>query len=216
MLLASFVSLGILWLFAMYTYLPLPNVNELKRQNPTSTAFMKQYDGATPLKQAWVPYSKIAPGLKQAVVISEDASFFSHSGFDWNGIREAFEKNWKKKELTRGGSTITQQLAKNLYLSPSKNPFRKIKEILITLQLEQNLSKQRILEIYLNVVEWGEGIYGAEAAALYYFHLNASELSPAQSAWLAAILPNPRYYQKHRGNESIQRKVAMILGRMGY
>ena len=212
----SVVSLGLVWLFVMYAHLTLPNVDALKTKNPVSTAFMELYRGPSSLQYAWVPYSKIAPSLKQAVVIAEDSAFFEHSGFDWQAIREAFAKDWRKKELARGGSTITQQLAKNLYLSPSKNPLRKLKEILITVQLEQRLSKQRILEIYLNVVEWGEGIYGAESAAEYYFHTKAGNLSPAQSAWLAAILPNPKYYQNHRDRALLESKVELILYRMGY
>lgn len=214
--LSLLTTVGLLWLFVLYAQLTLPNAVELKNQNPSSTAFMDRYDGKAPKRYQWVSYSAISPYLKQAVVLAEDSSFFQHHGFDWQAIQEAFEKNWRKKEIVRGGSTITQQLAKNIYLSPSKNPIRKIKEILVTVQLEQYLSKQRILELYLNVVEWGEGIYGAEAAAQYYFNTNASRLSPYQAAWLASILPSPRHFQTHRDSEVLQRKAAMILGRLGF
>jgi len=209
------VSVSLLWLFILYAKLTLPNIDELKIQNPISTAFMELYKGETLLSYRWIPYTEISPYLKQSVVIAEDSAFFDHKGFDWNAIWEALEKNWKKKEFARGASTITQQLAKNLYLSPSKNPVRKIREILITIALEQRLSKQRILELYLNVVEWGEGIFGAEAAAQHYFNVKASQLSAYQAAWLASILPNPRYYEKHRNSSFIARKVSRTLGLMG-
>jgi len=212
---AALLTMGLFWVFVLYTQLTLPNVDELKTKNPDSTAFMERYEGDMPLQYQWGSYSEISPYLKQAVVIAEDSAFFDHHGFDWQSIREAAQKNWSKKKLARGASTITQQLAKNLYLSPSKNPLRKIKETLITIALEQRLSKQRILEIYLNVVEWGEGIYGAEAAAQHYFKTKAANLGPSQAAWLAAILPNPRYYQKHQGSAYAQRKVGRILGLMG-
>ncbi|MDO8526688.1 MAG: monofunctional biosynthetic peptidoglycan transglycosylase [Deltaproteobacteria bacterium] len=214
--LSAIATVGLLWLLILYAQLTIPNVQSLKIENPATTAFMKRYEGKQPLKFEWVPYSKIAPSLKQAVVVAEDGTFFEHHGFDWQAIRQAIEKNWRKKELARGGSTITQQLAKNLYLSPSKNPLRKIREVLISIGLEQHLSKQRILEIYLNVVEWGDGIYGAHAAARHYFNVNASELNPRQSAWLAAILPNPKYYEKHRAGAFLQRKTAKIAGVLGY
>lgn len=214
-LLPAMVMAGLVWFLFLHTNLTLPDVSLLKKNNPTTTAFMERYRGKAPLQYQWVPYSQISPYLKRAVVIAEDAAFFDHSGFDWQAIREAIEKNWKKKELVRGGSGITQQLAKNLYLSPSKNLLRKLREILITVELERKLSKQRILELYLNVVEWGDGIYGAEAAAQHYFNTSAASLSPHQTAWLAAILPNPRYFQNRRGGAFIQRKTATILGRMG-
>ncbi|MBI5298782.1 MAG: monofunctional biosynthetic peptidoglycan transglycosylase [Deltaproteobacteria bacterium] len=213
--LPSLVTLGIIWLLFLHSSLTLPEIDLLKIENPTMTAFMQRYDGKAPLQYRFVPYPEISSYLKRAVVIAEDSSFFEHSGFDWKAIQKAAEKNWEEKEFVRGGSTITQQLAKNLYLSPSKNPFRKLKEIIITLELERKLSKQRILELYLNVVEWGEGIYGAEAAAQYYFNTKASNLSPYQACWLAAILPKPRYFQTHHNGPFIQRKTAMILGRMG-
>lgn len=213
---ALLVTFGFFWLFVLYAQWTLPTVVFLKIKNPTTTAFMERYKGEKPLQFAWVPYSQISHHLKEAVVVAEDGSFFLHSGFDWHALQDAFQKNVKKKRIVRGGSTITQQLAKNLYLSPSKNPLRKIREILITIQLEQNLSKQRILELYLNVVEWGNGIYGAEAAAKHYFNTKASHLSASQAAWLASILPNPRFYDKNRGNSYAQAKASRIMKIMGY
>ncbi|MDP2599222.1 MAG: monofunctional biosynthetic peptidoglycan transglycosylase [Deltaproteobacteria bacterium] len=213
---SAIITFGLFWLFVLYAQLTLPNAAALKIQNPKTTAFMERYKGEKPLQYAWVPYSQIAPALKEAVVVAEDGSFFLHSGFDWRALRDAFRKNMKKKKIVRGGSTITQQLAKNLYLSPSRNPLRKIRETLITMQLEQNLSKQRILEIYLNVIEWGEGVYGAEAAALHYFNTSASRLSGDQSAWLAAILPNPKFYEKRRNSRYIRAKASRIAAIMGY
>lgn len=213
---ALIVTFGLFWLFVLYAQLTLPNVAALKTQNPKTTAFMERYKGEKPLQYVWVPYSQITPALKEAIVVAEDGSFFQHHGFDWQALRDAFRKNVKKKKIVRGGSTITQQLAKNLYLSPSKNPLRKIRETLITMQLEQNLGKQRILEIYLNVIEWGEGVYGAEAAARHYFNTSASRLSGNQSAWLAAILPNPKFYEKRKNSRYIQAKASRIAAIMGY
>lgn len=139
-----------------------------------------------------MPYDKISPYLKEAVIAAEDDEFFEHRGFSWEAIKKAAVYDWKKKRFARGASTITQQLARNLYLTPSKNPIRKIREIMIALKLERELSKQRILELYLNVVEWGNGIYGCEAAARHYFNKSASNLSMSESAYLASILPSPR------------------------
>lgn len=215
-ILALLVSAGTLWLLWINSFFSLPDVRWLKTQNPKSTAFMKFYKGPHPLQYHWVPYTRISPSLKQAVVIAEDGNFFQHGGADWQAIWEAMKRNWEEREWKWGGSTITQQLAKNLYLSPSKNPFRKLKEIIIAWELEQALSKQRILEIYLNVVEWGPGIYGAEAASQYYFGIPASLLSPAQSAKLAAILPNPKQYSRNLNGPYIERRIVVILKRMGY
>lgn len=213
---ALIVTIGILWLFWLNDQLMIPNVEILKTQNPEMTAFMRRYNGDKPLEHIWVPYSKISPHLKEAVVIAEDGRFFEHEGVDWEAFREAVRKNWEEKKFRWGGSTITQQVAKNLYLSPSKNPFRKLREMLIAMKMEQSLSKQRILEIYLNIAEWGKGIYGAQAAANYYFGMNAANLGPRQAAWLAAILPNPRHYQIRRESPHLLRRVEKILRVMGY
>lgn len=215
LILAAIVTVGLLWFFFLMEQLTLPNVAVLKNTNPEITAFMRRYDGEKPLKHTWIPYTKISPYLKEAVILAEDGRFFEHKGVDWKALGDAFKKNWEKKRLKWGASTITQQLAKNLYLSPSKNPLRKFREMLIAIKMEQSLSKQRILEIYLNVVEWGTGIYGAEAAAKYYYHTTASRLGPTQAAWLATILPNPRRFQKNRNGPFIQRRVWLLLKMMG-
>ena len=162
----------------------------------------------------WVPLSRISPHLQRAVIVAEDASFYRHHGFDWQGIRDAATRNWDRGELRRGGSTITQQLAKNLYLSPEKNFVRKIHEALITRALEDRLTKRRILELYLNVVEWGHGIYGAEAAARHHFGKSALDLSPAEAALLAGILPSPRRYDPLRVTPYLIKRQEQILRRM--
>jgi monofunctional biosynthetic peptidoglycan transglycosylase len=158
----------------------------------------------------WVPLDRIAPELIEAVIVAEDANFYRHSGVDWEGLREAARRDWKEKRLRRGGSTITQQLAKNLYLNPSKTLWRKLKELFITLRLERTLSKARILELYLNVVEWGRGIYGAEAAARHYFGKPASGLTIDEASWLAAILPSPIRYGKGSDSSYIEQRASRI------
>lgn len=213
---ALIVTVGILWLFWLNNQLAMPNVEILRIENPQTTAFMRRYHGGKPLKHIWAPYPKISPHLKEAVVIAEDGRFFEHEGVDWEAFREAVKKNWEKKKFRVGGSTITQQVAKNLYLSPSKNPIRKLREMLIAMKMEQVLSKQRILEIYLNIAEWGDGIYGAEAAGRHFFNTSAANLGARESAWLAAALPSPRYFEKHRGSGYLLRRVDRILRVMGY
>src|SRR5665811_1074103 len=162
----------------------------------------------------WVPYSRISDNLKRALIAAEDASFVDHEGFDWEGIQKAYEKNLRKGKIVAGGSTISQQLAKNLFLSTKRTPWRKIEEAAITLMLEAVMDKQRIFEIYLNVIEWGNGVFGAEAAARHYYRTSASQLSAAQAAKLAAMVPNPRYYDSHRDARGLQRKTGIILGAM--
>ena len=165
--------------------------------------------------QRWVPYSRISANLKRAVIVTEDDAFWQHEGVDYVQLRDAMEVNWERGEFARGASTITQQLAKNLYLSPSKNPFRKVKELLITRRLEVELTKQRILEIYLNVIEWGDGIWGAEAAARRYFHKSAAELSAGESALLAAAIANPHIMDPGHPSARLRRRQQMIMRRMG-
>ncbi len=162
----------------------------------------------------WVPMKNISRYLQRAIIASEDATFYSHEGFDWEGIKVAAEKNLKKGKIVAGGSTISQQLAKNLFLSTQRTPWRKAEEAVITVMLENSLSKQRIFEIYLNVIEWGNGVFGAEAAARHYFKKSAASLTPHEAAWLAAIVPNPRYYDKHRTHRRAARKSNIILARM--
>ncbi|HEX7828118.1 MAG TPA: monofunctional biosynthetic peptidoglycan transglycosylase, partial [Thermoanaerobaculia bacterium] len=159
-------------------------------------------------------YNKISPNLRRAVLVAEDNSFYEHQGVDTKAMKEAFERNWKKGRVTHGGSTITQQLAKNLYLSPSRNPLRKIREYFIARSLEKHLSKKRILEIYLNVVELGERVYGAEAGARHYFKKSAAALAPREAALLAGCLPNPRLMNVAKPNKRLRWRQQMILSRM--
>ena len=166
------------------------------------------------LKYQWVDYAKISNHLKRAVIASEDSRFVDHQGFDWDGIEKAYEKNLKKGKLVAGGSTISQQLAKNLFLSSKRTPWRKGEEVIITLMLEKMLTKQRILEIYLNVIEWGNGVFGAEAASRHYFKTSAAVLNAPQAAKLAAMIPNPRFYDAHKSTTYLNRRTATILARM--
>ena len=189
--------------------------------NPTTTAFMEsRLNGMqiqapqARLSQKWVPYSGISTHLKRALIAAEDAKFLEHEGFDWEGIQVAYEKNIKKGRIVAGGSTISQQLAKNLFLSGSRTPWRKVQEAVITLMLENILSKRRIFEIYLNVIEWGNGVFGAEAAARHYYGVSAANISAPQAAQLAAMVTNPRYYDGHRTARGLQRKSGIILTRM--
>ena len=166
------------------------------------------------LRYQWEPYDRISNNLKRAMVAAEDAKFVDHEGFDWDGIQLALEKNQKKGRVVAGGSTITQQLAKNLFLTPARSYWRKAEEAVITVMLEALLPKRRILEIYLNVIEWGNGMFGAEAAARHYFGVSASQLSAEQAAWLAAMAPNPRFYERNQGAPGLNRKIGIILARM--
>jgi len=189
--------------------------------NPEMTAFMsarleqiRSHDPGATLQQAWIPYARLSPHLKRAIVAAEDARFVDHEGFDWEAIEKAREKNRQKGKVVAGGSTISQQLAKNLFLSAERTPWRKGQEALITVMIEHLMDKRRILEIYLNVIEWGDGVFGAEAAARHYFGRHASDLGPEEAARLAAMVPNPRYYDRHRNTAWLARKTQMILARM--
>ena len=189
--------------------------------NPTSTAFMdarlsamREKNPAAKLKQQWVPYSKISNNLKRAVLVAEDDKFADHEGFDWDGIQRAMEKNEKKGKVVAGGSTITQQLAKNLFLSGNRSMIRKGEEALITVLMEHILDKERILEIYLNVIEWGDGVFGAEAASRHYYGVSASQLSVEQAARLAAMVPRPRFYDRNRNAPWLMKKTQIIIERM--
>jgi len=184
--------------------------------NPSSTAFMERYlekPGAR-VRHEWVPYYRISEHLKRAVVAAEDAKFLDHEGFDWEAIQEAMRKNEQRGKVVAGASTITQQLAKNLFLSGSRTWVRKAQEAAITWMMERTLSKRRILELYLNFAEWGEGIFGAEAAARHHFGVPAASLGPEQAAWLAAILPSPRRYERGRQTPYIAGRIATISYRM--
>lgn len=188
----------------------------LRSYNPDGTALMAQRkaEKALVLQWRWQPLSQISPQLQRAVLIAEDAAFYAHDGFDWAGIRFAAEKNLTQGRVVAGGSTITQQLAKNLFLSGSRTPWRKAQEAVITVMLESTLSKRRILEIYLNIVEWGNGVFGAQAAARHYYGRNARYLNRQQAATLAAMLPNPRYYDGHRQDRRLHVKSQIVLRRM--
>jgi monofunctional biosynthetic peptidoglycan transglycosylase len=188
---------------------------------PHETAFMAQRmhelhakQPAARLRYEFVPYTRISAQLKRAMVAAEDARFVEHEGFDWDGIALALEKNEKRGRVVAGGSTITQQLAKNLFLSPSRSYWRKGEEAVITVMLEGMLDKRRIFELYLNVIEWGNGIFGAEAAARRYFGVSAAQLSAAQAARLAAMAPNPRFYERNQGAPGLARKIGVIEARM--
>jgi monofunctional biosynthetic peptidoglycan transglycosylase len=184
--------------------------------NPSTTAFMDRYlekPGAK-LRYAWVPYGRISEHLKRAVVAAEDAKFLDHEGFDWEAIQKAMAKNEQRGKVVAGASTITQQLAKNLLLSGERSYLRKGQEAVVTVMIEGVMSKRRILEIYLNVAEWGEGVFGAEAAARHYFGTSAANLSPEQAARLAAMLPRPRFYDRNRGSRYLAIYTERILARM--
>jgi monofunctional biosynthetic peptidoglycan transglycosylase len=205
-----------------YTYLTLPDVRVLARTNPKMTAFMELREDENEragrefrYDQRWVPYARISPNLRRAVLAAEDSAFWQHEGIDVEQIRVAVKQAMERGDVPRGASTITQQLAKNLYLSPSRNPLRKLRELVITRRLEAELSKQRIFEIYLNVVEWGDGVWGAEAAARRYFGVPASALSRSQAALLAGALINPRLYNPGRPPSRLLRRQRIILARMG-
>ena len=191
--------------------------------NPDMTSFMslrvdelREKNPKAELKHQWVPYAKISANLKRAVVAAEDDKFIDHEGFDWEGIQKAMEKNQRKGRVVAGGSTISQQLAKNLLLSASKTPWRKAQEAVITIMIEALWDKRRILEVYLNSVEWGEGIFGAEAAAHRYFGTTAVALGPEQAARLAVMLPAPRRFEKNPYSGYLNAHTQLILGRMQY
>lgn len=221
---ARWLSRGLLFLFVavlLYQGWVFSHIWWWVDHNPSSTAFMdarlaelRTIRPDARLQQQWLPYAQISGQLKRALVAAEDAKFLDHEGFDWEGIQKAYEKNLKKGKIVAGGSTISQQLAKNLFLSGSRNPLRKAEEALITVMLENTLSKRRILEIYLNVIEWGNGVFGAEAAARHYYGATAANLSAEQAARLASMVPNPRYYDLHRNARSLEKKTPIILARM--
>jgi len=193
----------------------------LKKQNPKTTAFIELYKkrqikkGKKPFVYwQWTPLSQISPNLRRAVLVSEDLNFYNHHGFDFRELYYALQEAWEEGELTRGASTITQQAAKNLWLSPSRNPFRKIKEAILTIQLEIDLPKSRILEIYLNVAEFGPGVYGAKAASQYYFGKSPADLTENQAAQLAASLPKPKLWHPGSESKAYARRVGIIEARM--
>ncbi len=205
-----------------YLWFTVPDVRPLRTTPPASTAFMdlrarEARAAGKPVRKAqrWIPYGRISPSLVRAVLVSEDAAFWSHDGIDLDEIKASIEDSLETGEPMRGASTITQQLAKNLYLSPSRNPTRKLTELFITRRLEAELPKRRILELYLNLIEWGDNIWGCDAAARAYFGVSASDLSPSQAAMMAGAIINPRRYSPAHPNARLLRRQAIILRRMG-
>jgi monofunctional biosynthetic peptidoglycan transglycosylase len=205
-----------------YAYLTLPDVRPLRTTNPETTAFieLRTREAAAEGKpqiaaQRWMNYGRISPNLTRAVLVAEDAAFWQHDGVDYDELQKSLEMDWARGQLLRGASTITQQLAKNLYLSPSRNPLRKFRELIIARRLEAELTKVRIFELYLNVIEWGDGIYGADAAARRYFNHSAATLGPAEAALLAGAIINPRLLSPARPTARLLRRQQIILKRMG-
>jgi monofunctional biosynthetic peptidoglycan transglycosylase len=200
------------------SYFVYPWVPSLKKTNPAKSAMMelrerewKSEGRKMSITKTWVPLTRISPYIVRAVLISEDDKFWTHEGFDFDAMEKAMEKDIKKKKLRAGGSTISQQLAKNLYLSPSRDPVRKLKEAILTWRIERNLTKRRIIELYLNEAEWGDGIFGIEAAARRYYGRPASALGPSEAAMLASVLPNPRKYSPVHPSGYVSRRAAFIL-----
>ncbi len=175
---------------------------------------MRKRDPRATLQHRWTPYERISAHLKRAIVAAEDANFLEHEGFDWEAIQKAAEKNLRRRRVVAGGSTISQQLAKNLFLTNRRTPWRKLQEASITVMLEAVMSKRRILELYLNVIEWGNGIFGAEAASRHYFHKGAARLEAGEAARLAAMVPNPRFYDRHRETVFLEKQTGVLLRRM--
>jgi monofunctional biosynthetic peptidoglycan transglycosylase len=213
---------AVAFLYLSYLYLSLPDVRELASRNPPTTAFIElraeeaRAEGKPPRRvQRWVRYERISNNLRRAVLVAEDSAFWQHDGVDVEQLKESIEESLERGKQLRGGSTITQQLAKNLYLSPSRNPVRKLRELLITRKLEAALTKRRILELYLNVIEWGDGIYGAEAAARAYFGKSAAGVTASEAALLAGAIINPRVHSPARPTARLRRRQQIILQRMG-
>jgi len=215
------VGFVVLLVFGQIAALPYGDVRRLRTANPTETAFMKEHESLAREKgrrfrkmQHWIPLRQIPRDAVNAVIVAEDGTFWSHEGFDWYEFRESVERNLEEGRAARGASTITQQLVKNLFLSSSKNPLRKVKEWVLTWYAETVLTKSRILELYLNVIEWGDGVYGIEAASQYYFDKSASVLTREEGARLAAIIPSPRRHRADVDSRYVIRRSEMILDRM--
>ena len=217
---SSALVAGFAWV--AYAYLTLPDVRPLASTNPTTTAFMdlraresRAHAKPPHRDQRWVASRRISPLLTRAVLVAEDAAFYQHDGLDYDELTKSIELDWSRGQMTRGASTFTQQLAKNLYLSPSRNPLRKFRELIIARRLEAALTKARILELYLNLIEFGDGIYGVEAASQTYFHRSAAELDSSEAALLAGSIINPRVLNPARPTPRLLRRQQIILGRMG-
>ncbi len=213
MLIFYTVFLYQLWIFSHVLY--------WKRHNPENSAFMQsqleslqENDPSAVLQQTWVSYNQISYEMKRAIIVAEDSKFVRHNGFDYDALQNAFKKNIKQGKITAGGSTISQQLAKNLFLSSKQTMGRKFQEAIITVMMENVMSKRRILEIYLNIIEWGNGVFGVEAAAQHYFSQSASTLTKEQATYLAAMVTNPRYYDNNRQSQHLLKKKEIFLGRL--
>ena len=210
--------------YLAYIYLTLPDVRPLAKENPKTTSFMEirkaeaRREGRAKfaIRQQWIPYQRVSPFLRRAVIVTEDAAFFDHDGIDLDEIKASLEKNWEEGQFLRGGSTITQQLAKNLYLSESRNPVRKITELLIARRLEAALTKQRIFEIYLNMIEWGDGIFGCEVASRVYFGKSCANVDIQEAALLAGAIINPRLHNPAKPTRRLLRRQQIILRRMQF
>lgn len=218
--LARLITLATL-AFVGYNGWVLRQVWRLREHDPGTTAFMRRgleglqsSDPMARLEHRWVPYEQISENLKRAVIAAEDQRFLDHEGFDVGAIQEAYERNARGGRICHGGSTISQQLARNLFLSPRRTYLRKAQEAVITILIERVLGKRRILEIYLNVIEWGSGIYGAEAAAQHYYGVAAADLEPEEAARLAAMIPSPRFYTHNSSTPYLDERTAILLGRM--
>ena len=218
-LLAGAIALGLLGV--AWLQVATIDVTSLATKVPERTALMRQRAREASAKgrayterRHWVPYERISPSLRRAVLVAEDDAFFSHDGLDWNEIKASAQKNWRTRQFARGGSTITQQLAKNLWLGTERTPTRKFKELLLALRLERALSKKRIFELYLNSIEWGDGVYGIDAAANRWFATSAAGLSARQSVRLAAVIINPRRYSPVAPDRRIERRTRMIASRL--
>ncbi len=215
---AGLLLVAIVWAAAPVL---LANPAKLKTERPGATALMRLRErqakrAGKPFHadQRWTPLVRMSPYLKEAVRVSEDANFYGHAGVDWEEARETVRTNWEEGRFARGASTITMQLARNLYLNPSKNPLRKLQEIALAYRLERALSKSRILEIYLNVVEWGDGIFGAQAAAMRHFGKPASDLTADEAARLAAVLPSPLRWDPAGDQKVVLNRKKIILRRL--
>ncbi|MCP5245998.1 MAG: monofunctional biosynthetic peptidoglycan transglycosylase [Burkholderiales bacterium] len=209
------------YVLIMYQLWLMSHVLYWKHNNPPSSAFMQSQlkmlrneDPNVTLRHTWIPYRKISYEMKRAIVVAEDSKFLQHNGFDYESIQNAFKKNLSQGKITAGGSTISQQLAKNLFLSEKKTLWRKLQEALITVMLETIMSKQRILEIYLNIIEWGNGVFGVEAAAQHYYGRSAASLTKDQATYLAAMVNNPRYYDANRNSQHLLKKRDVLLSRL--
>jgi monofunctional biosynthetic peptidoglycan transglycosylase len=217
----SLLLLFLVIILLQIVLLPYEEIRKLKSKNPKETAFMREQEARAKKNnrsfqkmQTWISLKSVPQGAIDAVIVSEDGTFWTHEGFDWFEFKESIERNFEEGRAARGASTITQQLVKNLYLSSSKNPIRKLKEWVLSWYMEQQLSKSRILEIYLNIIEWGVGVYGIEAASHYYFDKSASELNREECARLAAIIPSPRKHRADVDSKYVLRRSKLILERM--